>query len=261
MINEGPGFETFEPYEFRDKFRGRKRPVFRSVRPETRAAVIVLHELFGATPELFQFANRIAEEGFTAFVPILFGTPNATFRIDRAIRDIAHVCLSQEFSILGANRSSPIVEWIRALGAHVHREVGGRGIGVVGLCLTGNFALEMMDDPHVSAPVVSEPALPWCITPCLKRALGLTPHEMATIRQRTAAGQQILAFRFDKDWISPEARDDTLRATFANVRGDGKLKPTTPKAHAVFTTHFDERPGSSTLGALADLRTFLHANL
>jgi dienelactone hydrolase len=246
---EQPSFQYFEPFDFSEPFNNRMPSVFRCV-PHGGPAVFVLHELCGASPPTFDFAYRIANEGFSVFVPVLFGEANAAFRLDSAVRDAIHVCVSREFSILAANRSSPIVQWVRKLGSHVFAEIGGKGIGVIGLCLTGNFALAMMVDSHVKAPVVSEPALPFGVTPCLRAALGLSPAEVAAIRQRTAAGQEVLAFRFDGDGLSPEERDEMLRATFSNIRGNGRLRPTRPRAHAVFTDHFDPAPGSSTEIAL-----------
>ncbi len=215
--------------------------------------VIVFHELYGASPEDFAFAGRLVDAGFTVFVPVLFGKPNA--------RGLGFFCVAHEFAVLSSCRSSPMAEWGRSLGRLISQDFGGRGIGAIGLCLTGGFALTMMLDPWVLAPVVSEPALPFGLTTSLKSALPLSCEDVSAIRQRIAAGAEILAFRFAGDWISPELRDLTLRSTFDNVRGNGRLKPTCPHAHAVFTTHYRDTPGSSTRAAYDELIAFLNEKL
>jgi hypothetical protein len=122
---EQPSFQYFEPFDFSEPFNNRMPSVFRCV-PHGGPAVFVLHELCGASPPTFDFAYRIANEGFSVFVPVLFGEANAAFRLDSAVRDAIHVCVSREFSILAANRSSPIVQWVRKLGSHVFRRNWGQ---------------------------------------------------------------------------------------------------------------------------------------
>lgn len=258
LLNEGPGFERFA--NFADA---------RSLTPQrdvyscgTGPGVIVMHELYGATPQLFRFAYRIASAGFSVYVPILFGQPNRPGTGLYAAQQAAAVCISREFAVFAANQSSPVTVWLRALARIVSGLHGGRGIGAIGLCLTGNFALSMMIDPQTIAPVVCEPALPFAVLPGGRRALHLSTGDVAAIRARSASGQKILAFRFDGDRISPAERYDNLAQTFgAALMGNGRLKPTCPNAHAVFTDHYDDSSGSSTRGALDDLVRFLRASL
>lgn len=257
LVNEGPGFERFSSYAE----AGKLDPPMTVYRAGTGPGVIVMHELYGATPTLFRFAHRIAQAGFTAFVPVLFGTPNHEETPLYCARQAVRVCLSREFAVLASNRSSPIASSVRSLGRLVHEELGG-GIGAVGLCLTGNFALTMMLDEHVQAPVVSEAALPLWPFGSARSALHLSPSEKKRIQERVAGGAEILAFRFDGDPIVPVERYDALQATFApRVIGNSRLLPTCPRAHAVFTDHYDDTAGISTRGALDDLIAFLKRKL
>src|SRR5947207_1161891 len=106
---------------------------------------------------------------------------------------------------------SPIVSWLRELCRKMWAEAGGPGVGVIGLCMTGNFAISLMADEAVLAPVASEPALPlapW--TPSRKGALAVTEVELAGALRRCIADQPIMALRFSGDPISPAERLDAL---------------------------------------------------
>ncbi|MFT3774319.1 MAG: dienelactone hydrolase family protein [Minicystis sp.] len=124
-------------------------------------AVVVMHEIPGITPQVAAFATRVADEGFSVFLPHLFGTPNKPLTVPYAMGQLARACVSREFSVLAARGSSPITSFLRALCRHAHAEIGGKGVGAIGMCLTGNFALALMVDPVVMAPVLSQPSLPF----------------------------------------------------------------------------------------------------
>src|SRR5262245_42608161 len=101
--------------------------------------VVIVHEVPGITPPVEAFANRVADAGFTVFIPHLFGTPGKPLSVGYALGQMARACISREFHVLASGRSSPITIWLRALCRHAHAECGGRGIGAIGMCLTGNF--------------------------------------------------------------------------------------------------------------------------
>lgn len=164
---------------------GARYPVFRrGVGP----AVVVIHEIPGITPEVARFARRVADAGFTTLMPSLFGTPGQANSALYIAQQCARACISREFRVLARGRSSPITDWLRALCRAVHAELGGRGIGVIGMCLTGNFALALMVDPAVMAPVLSQPALPLPVSPSHKGALHLSAAELGTVKHRVAQG-------------------------------------------------------------------------
>ena len=143
-----PGFEarTME-------FLGAARCVYRA---GSGSAVIVMSEMPGITPAVAAFARRVVEAGHTVFMPQLFGEPMRPPLRGYTARTILKACISREFRVLASDQSSPIVDWLRALARAAHAECGGRGVGAIGMCFTGNFALAMMLDAPVLAPVLSQ---------------------------------------------------------------------------------------------------------
>ena len=124
-------------------------------------AVIVIHEVPGLHPLVIRFADRIAAAGMSVYLPVLFGEPGRPVDNGYLMRSaFENICVRREFNVWRLGRSSPIVDWLRALSRRALKERGGRGVGAVGMCFTGGFALAMMTDPSVVAPVVSQPSLP-----------------------------------------------------------------------------------------------------
>lgn len=122
--------------------------------------VLVLHELPGLEPDVVDFANAVVARGHTVWLPVMFGTPGAGSSIANLAGDVWRFCVRREFSIFARGRTSPIVAWLRELAAALRLETGRASIGVVGMCFSGGFALAMLDDLDIVAPVVAEPALP-----------------------------------------------------------------------------------------------------
>jgi len=64
------------------------------------------------------------------------------------------------------------------------------------MCFTGNFALSMMLEPAMLAPVLSQPSLP------MGKAAGMhiAPDELAAVKKRMDAEDlTVLAYRFEGD--------------------------------------------------------------
>jgi dienelactone hydrolase len=125
---------------------GKTKPVL--LTGATGPAVIVIHEVYGFTPALARFCRWLRD----ADAPILFGSPDASNAEKPTLRRILSLCVSREFTLLAANKSSPVTDWPRALGRLAHQECGGRGVGAIGMCLTVGFALSMALDP-VQLPI------------------------------------------------------------------------------------------------------------
>jgi dienelactone hydrolase len=123
-------------------------------------AVIVIHEVYGFTPTLARFCRWVCDAGFRVYAPVLFGSPDAGNAEKPTLGRILSLCISREFTLLAANKASPVTEWLRALARLAHEECGGRGVGAIGMCLTGGFALSMALEPVVLAPVLAQPGLP-----------------------------------------------------------------------------------------------------
>jgi dienelactone hydrolase len=235
---------------------GKTRTVFRR---GDGPAVIVITEVPGITPLVADFGRRVADAGFTAVLPSLFGDPGRELSTPYALSTIAWACVSREFATWARNRTSPATAWARALAAAEHERCGGPGVGVVGMCLTGNFALAMMVDPVVLAPVLSQPSLPFPLTKGHKRDLNLTPADLATVKARCEAEPDlcVLGLRFTGDRLSPPERFERLREelgdSFVGVEIDSS--PGNPHglralAHSVLTDDLVDEPGHPTRQAL-----------
>ena len=229
--------------------------------------VIVMAEVPGITPLVAAYATRVANTGFTVYLPQLFGTPNRVESHGYAAKIIAQVCISREFSVLAANRSSPVVDWLRALARHVHRQCGGKGVGAVGMCLTGNFALAMMLDAPVIAPVLSQPSLPIAFTAGLAAGLHASQEELAAAHEKIDRGARILGLRFKGDPMCRAARFERLRnefgAAFEAIELDDACanpKGTSPP-HSVLTRHMLDTQGQPTRAALERTLAFLREQL
>ncbi|MEN8663581.1 MAG: dienelactone hydrolase family protein, partial [Polycyclovorans sp.] len=143
-----PGFTTTE-----FSHDGVRKPVFRA---GEGPAVIVMTEVPGITPQVARFAQWVVEAGFTVFMPQLIGTPMRPVTPMAVAGSFARLCINREFRLFAAHQSSPVVDWLRALARDAHAQCGGPGVGAIGMCLTGNFALSMMLDAPVLAPVLAQ---------------------------------------------------------------------------------------------------------
>ena len=219
--------------------------------------VVVMHEVPGITPEVAGFANRVAREGFTVFVPHLFGTPGRPLSAGYALGELARCCIRREFHVLAERGSSPITMWLRALCREAHRRCGGPGVGAIGMCMTGNFALSLMVDPSVMAPVLSQPSLPFPINAARRRALHLSDEDLAIVRRRAAEGCGVLGLRFTGDRMVPGERFDRLRSEsgegFDAIEidsGPGNAHGIPATAHSVVTNDLVDEDGHPTREAL-----------
>jgi dienelactone hydrolase len=245
---------------------GTTRQVFRR---GAGPGVVIVHEIPGITPAVARFARRVAERGFTVFLPSLLGTPGRPFSGPYVASSLARACVSREFAVLAANESSPITDFLRALCRAVHAELGGRGVGALGMCLTGNFALAMMVDPSVAAPVLSQPSLPFPVGRERKRGLHVSPGELATIKRRVAdEGLCVLGLRFTADPAVPPERfrrlRDELGAGFEGIEidsGPGNAHGIHRGSHSVLTEHLLDREGHPTHDALERVLAFFEERL
>src|SRR5437868_13652456 len=156
-------------------------------------AVIVMAEMPGISPHVARFARWVRDAGFTVYMPSLFGRDGAVPTVEEGIAVFQRACMSAEFRAMAANVSSPVTQWLRALARLAHGECGGLGVGAIGMCFTGNFALTMMLEPAMLAPVLSQPSLPLNVP----EGLEIAPEELAAVRDRLERDDlTVLAYRF-----------------------------------------------------------------
>ena len=246
-------------------FQGVSREIFcRGTGP----AVVVLSEIPGITPQVATFAERVADAGFSVFMPQLFGEPMKPLTYPYAAESLAKICISREFRVLSANKSSPVVDWLRALARHAHEQCGGPGVGVVGMCLTGNFGLAMMLDAPVIAPVLSQPSLPVGATKAQRSGLHASRDEIAAAHDKiNNHGARILGLRFKQDFLCRSERFERLRDEFGPAFECREIDSChaspnagTP-AHSVLTTHLIDEVGEPTRAALDRTLAFLAEQL
>ncbi|HQR27118.1 MAG TPA: dienelactone hydrolase family protein [Nocardioides sp.] len=195
--------------------------------------VIVIHEIPGITPELVALAEEVVAAGFTVVLPHLFGTDGAPGTTGRIVRAIGQVCVSREFTKLARGETTPVATWLRGLARELHEELGGPGVGALGMCFTGGFALAMMVDPSVVAPVVAQPSTPLCVGRARAADVNLSPGDLAAVKRRAAAGQQLLGLRYRED---PAV--GTRFETLTRELGDAFLRVEFPgKGHSTLTVH------------------------
>lgn len=219
-------------------------------------AVIVMTEMPGISPEVARFSRWVRDAGFTVYMPSLFGRDGAVPGVGAIFQ---RACVNAEFRALAANVSSPVTQWLRALARLAHRESGGPGVGAIGMCFTGNFALTMMLEPAMLAPVLSQPALP------LNEPAGIeiAPEEIKAVRDRLEREDlTVLAYRFEGDRFCMAARF----ATYAEALGDrfvGRVLPDSAAntdvapffaqrvacPHSVVTAHLIDEAGQPTIAA------------
>ena len=244
---------------------GYERPVYSG---GAGPAVIVIHEVPGLHPGVVAFGRRVVERGFHVRMPSLFGTPNQAVSASYAIRSIVGGCVAREFSTWALHRTSPVIEWLRALAADAHEECGGPGVGAVGMCFTGGFALGMMVDETMQAPVLSQPSLPFPLGAQHKAAVGLSDADLERVKERAAGGACLLGLRFTQDPAVPPARFETLRQelgdNFIAVEIDsspGNAYGFKRSAHSVLTLEFVDEPGHPTRDALDRVLAFFDERL
>jgi dienelactone hydrolase len=195
--------------------------------------VVVIHEIPGLTPEVIGFGDEVVAAGFTVVMPHLFGTPEAPMTVGTVAKVAPRVCVSREFTTWATGRTSPVAGWLRSLARELHEELGGPGVGALGMCFTGGFALAMMVDTSVVAPVLAQPSLPFAAGRSRAADLNLSPADLAAVKDRAAGGCEVLGLRYRKD-AAVGTRFDTLTReigdAFIRVEFDGK-------GHSTLTEH------------------------
>jgi dienelactone hydrolase len=255
--------DGFTEFTFSTYVRGK-----RVLKIGTGPPVLVMHELPGLTPQCLRLARLIAQEGFTVYLPLLFGQPNQ----HQMGLNLVRICMSREFHLFSSSGRSPVVDWLRALGLHMHEKHQVPGIGVIGMCLTGGFALAMVADAHVLAGVSSQPSLPAAWPWAKKCSLGLGSAQVEGIRNNGEA--DILVLRFEHDWISPPGRMsavDDLGEKGPNGSVGPKLRKITLRSdlpglsaapHAVLTEELQAHdPSHPTMEALTQVISLLKSKL
>ena len=234
-------------------------------------AVIVMTEMPGISPHVARFARWVRDAGFTVYMPSLFGRDGALTGVDEGLAVLRRACVSAEFRAMTGNETSPVTIWLRALARLAHEECGGPGVGAIGMCFTGNFALTMMLEPSMLAPVLAQPSLPFNDP----AALEISPDDLDGVRRRLERDDLcVLAYRFAGDRHCTAERfaaySRALGDRFqARVLPDDAANPAPPpffasvvaSPHSVVTAHLIDEAGQPTIAARDEILAFFAARL
>jgi dienelactone hydrolase len=168
-------------------------------RKGTGPGVVVVHEIPGITPAVLRFAEEVVDAGFTVVMPLLVGEVGREVSQGYLMGSMSKICVSREFTTMAIKKTSPVISYLRALARQLHEELGGPGVGAIGMCFSGGFALGMMLDDLMIAPVLSQPSLPFAMGRTRGADLNLSPDDAVVIANRAAAGCQVLGLRYTGD--------------------------------------------------------------
>jgi len=255
--------DALEDFDARQlDFHGKTKRVFVA---GTGPAVIVMTEMPGISPHVARFARWVRDAGFTVWMPDLFGRAGAPVTMGYAVGSMLRGCISREFKAFAANESSPVIEWLRALAAHAFPRCGGKGVGAIGMCFTGNFALSLMLEPAVLAPVLAQPSLPMG----QRGGMHISPSELAQVKARMEREDlTALAYRFEGDSFCRSERFAAYQAALgdrfvARVLPDSAANPDAmmKNPHSVVTVHLVDRDGEPTRAARDEILGFFRQRL
>ncbi|MEQ1919110.1 MAG: dienelactone hydrolase family protein [Elusimicrobiota bacterium] len=239
---ELPGYERFD-----FTAGGVLKPVYRA---GSGPGVVLIHELPGMVPECVELGRKIAAEGYTVYMPLLFGEPMKNY----GAKPLLWPCVWKEFSVLSTHGKSPAADWLRALSRQAFADRGGKGVAAIGMCFTGRFALSLMMDKELIAPVVCQPG-----TSYSDSALGIPEAEWDNAVKRSKDENiPVLGMRFEGDSLCKAARFETLREGF----GERFREVVVPgKKHSVLTLHFKDMSPSDQCRVWGELCSFLKERL
>ncbi|WP_405067344.1 dienelactone hydrolase family protein [Kribbella sp. NBC_01510] len=231
--------------------------------------VVLIPEIPGLTPEVLGLGEHLVAEGFTVVIPSPFGTPGRPETMGYTLGMVARLCVSKEFRCFAANAERPITKYLGAVANDLAARTPGRGVGVIGMCFTGGFALATAVEDAVKAPVLSQPSTPFPMSARLRRDPGLSEAELEVVKERTRTdGLCVLGMRFSHDRMSPSERFTTLRAQLGDAFEVIELDsaPGNPEgygrsAHAVLTRDLREDPPNTAFHARARMVEFLRQHL
>lgn len=238
--------------------------------------LLLMPELAGIAPGLLLFADRLIAAGFQVYIPWLFGPVGRRSPLRNGLR----LCISREFANLRQGVSAPVTYWLRALATEISLRSGGGNVGVIGMCLTGAFAIPLVLNPAVVAAVAAQPSVP--LSPLFaafglgddkrKSGLNIGAGDLAAARSRLDSGEaELLAVRCRPDRICPQAKLERLQAEFstgfhAREYGSPEWRNSAGRRpHALFTKEYRLAPEAAadhpSRQAFSDLLSFFNQHL
>jgi dienelactone hydrolase len=220
--------------------------------------VVLIPEVPGMTPEVLGLGDHLVDEGFTVVIPSPFGVPGKAASGGYVLSTIARLCVSAEFR-----------DFLRAVAADLASRTPGAGVGVIGMCFTGGFALAAAVDDSVLASVISQPAVPLPVSGARRLDATVSAEEFDRIAERASAGEVCaLGLRFSEDSSVPRARFDTIKKRLGDAfeiieldSSPGNPGGFSKRAHSVLTGEVRDEPGNLALAARERAVAFLRERI
>ena len=216
--------------------------------------VVLIQELPGIGQETLLLADKLIDAGHTVFMPHLFGPIGKTSLGGNLVRVF---CMRKEFSLFSSNKTSPIVDWLKALCQKVKQDTGAKGVGAIGMCLTGNFAISLIADDSVLAAVSSQPAMPFH----KQDALHMSDEDIEAVKIAIDKKAPMHAYRFEKDKLSTQAKFNCIHEAFNKDKERVQLNVLPGKGHSVLTLDFVDEEGHPAYEALQEILGYFKQQL
>lgn len=231
--------------------------------------VVLIPEMPGLHPGVLALGNHLVDNGFTVAAPSLFGTPGKPVTAGYTVSSLVRGCVAREFAAFATNKQRPVAVFLRQLARDLNARTPGKGVGVIGQCFTGGFALAAAVDDSVLAPVLSQPSLPLPLTPSQRRDAGLSEVELNVVADRAANdGLCAMGLRFSADTAVPAARFKTIKDRLGDAfevieidSGPGNPGGFGRMAHSVLTEEVREVDGHPAYEARKRVVEFLTERL
>jgi dienelactone hydrolase len=238
-------------------------------RKGTGPGVVLIPEIPGIHPGVLGLGNHLVDNGFTVAIPSLFGQPGKPESVGYTLAAISRACVAREFAALAMNKQRPVSLFLRELARDLNASTPGKGVGVIGQCFTGGFALAAAVDGSVLAPVLSQPSVPFPLTAARRRDPGLSESELTTVADRCAnEGLCAMGLRFSEDKMAPGERFTTLKERLGDAfevieidSGPGNPHGFSRMAHSVLTDEVREIDGQPAYEARKRVVEFLSQRL
>jgi dienelactone hydrolase len=231
--------------------------------------VVLIPEVPGITPQVLGLAEHLVQEGFTVVVPSPFGEPGHPMTGGYTLRTVLRLCVSAEFRAFAINVHRPITDFFRAVAADLAARTPGPGVGVIGMCFTGGFALAAAVDDSVLASVISQPGVPFPVSRARRLDATVSPEEFDRIAERADDGAVCaLGLRFSEDGTAPRERFDTIKRRLGDAfeiieldSSSGNPDGFSSRAHSVLTGEVRENPANAAFDARRRTVEFLRERI
>ncbi len=215
---------------------------------------VIIQELPGIGQETLSLADRFIDNGYRVVLPHLFGPIGKTSIAGNLMRVF---CMRREFSLFSKNKSSPIVDWLSALCAYLKAKYEVPGVAVIGMCLTGNFAISLMAEDSVLAGFSSQPSLPLFT----QKSLHISDADVEKIKAKLDKIGPMHCGRFQGDKLCTSQKFDLIRRRFNDEKERIILHELPGNGHSILTLDFVDQKGHPTKNALEEVMHYFDQRL